>query len=52
MSPVTIVLIVLSLLLVGLIPIWSRNRTEGRGPGGALGLALFALPVLLLTGRL
>lgn len=52
MSPGIIVLTVFALLLIGAIARWSRNRNEGLGLGGSLGLALFALPVLLLTGRL
>lgn len=39
-------LIGLALLAIGAIAIASSSR------GGGLGLALFALPVLLLTGRL
>lgn len=52
MSFGTLALIVLALLLIGVLPIWLPGNNWGYGPGGGLGLAVFALPVLLLTGRL
>lgn len=52
MSLATIVLTVLALLLIGAVRIWARTRSEGHGLGGGLALAVFALPVLLITGRL
>ena len=52
MTPETVLLIVLALLLIGVLLIGSYSRGESHGFGGALGLAVFALPVLLVTGRL
>jgi hypothetical protein len=48
----TILLIVLILMLIGAIPTWSHSRNWGYGPSGGLGLALVAVVVLLLMGRL
>ena len=52
-SPGTLVLlIVVLLMLIGMIRIWSHDRNDVNGSRGGLGLAVFALPVLLLTGQL
>lgn len=52
MSLGTILLIVLVLLLVGALPSWPHSRSWGYYPSGILGLALLAVIVLLVMGRL
>lgn len=51
MSLATIVLIACVVLLIGVIPAWLSSKGWSYSPGG-LALAVYALPVLLLTGRL
>lgn len=51
MSLATVVLIACILVLICAIPTWLSSKGWGDGPG-ALALGVFALPVLLLTGRL
>ena len=48
----TIVLIVLSLMLIGVIPAWPHSRSWGYAPTGTLGIVLIVVVVLLLMGRL
>lgn len=48
----TILLIVVVLALLGVIPAWPHSRGWGYGPGGAVGLVVVVVLVMLLTGRL
>jgi hypothetical protein len=48
----TILLIILVLLLIGAIPNWPHSRRWGYGPSGLIGLALIAVVVLSLLGRI
>jgi len=52
MSLGTILLIVLSLMLLGVLPTWPHARSWGYGPSGILGVVLVIVIVLLLMGRL
>lgn len=52
MSIATFILILLILLFLGALPTWPHSRTWGYRPGGAIGIILLVLIVLLLTGRL
>jgi hypothetical protein len=47
----TILIIVLILALIGALPTWGHSRNWGYGPGGAVGLVLIILLVLVLTGH-
>ena len=47
----TLLLILLVLLLVGALPAWPYSRGWGYFPGGALGVILLVVLILLLTGR-
>jgi hypothetical protein len=51
MSITTIVIIILILLFLGALPTWPHSRNWGYRPGGALGIVLLVLIVLLLTDR-
>lgn len=51
MSISTILIIILILLFIGALPNWPHSRNWGYRPGGALGIILLVLIVLLLTGR-
>jgi hypothetical protein len=48
----TLLLIILVLLFLGALPTWPHSRNWGYRPGGALGIILVVLIVLLMTGRL
>jgi Protein of unknown function (DUF3309) len=48
----TILLIILILLLLGALPLWPYSTGWGYYPGGALGLILIILIVLIVVGRL
>jgi hypothetical protein len=48
----TILIVVLILMLLGAVPMWPYSRDWGYYPGGALGLVLLVVVVLLLTGRI
>ena len=53
MVPATQILIgILVLVLLGVLPGWTHARTWGYRPGGAIGLVILVLVVLLLTGRI
>jgi uncharacterized protein DUF3309 len=52
MSLTTILLVIVILALLGVLPTWPHSRSWGYGPGGAVGLVLLILIILLLTGRL
>lgn len=47
----TILLIILILLLLGALPLWPYSAGWGYYPGGALGLILLVLIVLIVVGR-
>jgi len=51
MSISTVLIIILILLFLGALPTWPHSRNWGYRPGGALGIILLVLIVLLLTGR-
>ncbi len=48
----TILLIILILLLIGALPAWPYSSGWGYWPSGGLGLILFILIVLALTGNI
>jgi Protein of unknown function (DUF3309) len=48
----TILLIILILLLLGALPLWPYSTGWGYYPGGALGLILIILIVLIVVGRI
>jgi hypothetical protein len=48
----TILLVILILMLLGAVPAWPHSRSWGYGPSGGLGLVVFVLLILVLTGRL
>jgi len=52
MSLGTVLLIVLVLALLGVIPSWPHSKGWGYAPGGAVGLVLVVVIVLLVTGNL
>jgi low affinity Fe/Cu permease len=52
MSATTILIIILILILVGALPLWPYSSGWGYYPGGAVGVILLILIILLLTGRL
>lgn len=45
-------LILLIVLVLGAIPVWPYSRNWGYWPGGALGIVLVIILLLVLTGRL
>jgi Protein of unknown function (DUF3309) len=47
-----ILLIILILLLLGALPLWPYSTGWGYYPGGALGLILIILIVLIVVGRI
>jgi hypothetical protein len=51
MSISTVLIIILILLFLGALPTWPHSRNWGYRPGGALGIILLVLILLLLTGR-
>lgn len=52
MSPGTIILIILVILLIGALPAWPYSNGWGYYPSGGLGLVVVILLVLVLMGRL
>ena len=48
----TVLLIVLSLILIGVLPTWPHARSWGYGPSGIVGVVVVILIVLFLMGRL
>lgn len=52
MSLGTILLIILILVLIGAMPAWPYSRGWGYAPGGAVGVALIVVIVLLIMGRI
>ena len=49
MSPSTLILVILCLLLVGAIPSWPYSRRWGYAPSGALGVILLVVVIVLLA---
>jgi hypothetical protein len=43
---------ILVIVLLGVLPGWTHARTWGYRPGGAVGLVIVLLVVLLLTGAI
>ena len=52
MSPGTIILIILILLLIGALPTWPYSSGWGYYPSGGLGIVLVILLILVLMGRI
>jgi Protein of unknown function (DUF3309) len=50
LSTVLVVLIVL--FIVGALPNWGHSRNWGYGPSGGLGLALAAVVLLIVMGKI
>ena len=48
----TVLLIVLVLALLGVIPTWPHSKGWGYAPGGAVGLLVVVLVVLLIMGKI
>ena len=48
----TVLLIVLVLALLGVIPTWPHSKGWGYAPGGAVGLLVVVLVVMLVTGNI
>jgi hypothetical protein len=48
----TLLLVILVLLVLGALPTWPYSRSWGYYPSGGLGLLLFILLLLFLTGRI
>jgi len=51
MSIVTILLIVITAILVGVLPVWPHAKTWGYGPSTAAGAILAIVTVLIVLGR-
>jgi Protein of unknown function (DUF3309) len=49
---VTILIVLAVLMLIGALPAWPHSRSWGYGPSGGLGLIVFILVILVLSGRL
>ena len=48
----TLLIVLILLALVGVVPAWPHSRNWGYGPSGGVGLVLFIVAILMLTGRL
>lgn len=48
----TLLLIILILLLIGALPVYPYSANWGPYPGGAVGILLIVVIVLILAGRL
>ena len=48
----TVLIIILILMLLGALPAWPYSKSWGYYPGGALGLILVILIILLLMGKI
>ena len=51
MSPGTIILIILIIILIGALPTWPYSGGWGYYPSGGLGLVVVILLILILLGR-
>ena len=47
----TILVILLILILIGAVPRWPYSAGWGYGPSGIVGVVLFVVLILALTGR-
>ena len=47
-----VLLIIMTLLLVGALPLWPYSSSWGYYPGGGLGLVLVIVLILVLMGRI
>jgi hypothetical protein len=52
MSPATILLVVLILILIGVFPTWPHSSGWGYYPAGGIGTILIIVLILLLLGRI
>jgi hypothetical protein len=52
MSPGTIILIILIIILIGALPTWPYSGGWGYYPSGGLGLIVVILLILILLGRI
>ena len=52
MSPGTIILILLIILLIGALPAWPYSGGWGYYPSGGVGLAVIIVLILVLMGRI
>jgi len=52
MSLGTILVIILSLVLLGVIPSWGYSSAWGYGPSGIVGTILVIVLILVLLGRI
>ncbi len=52
MTPGTLLLIILIVLLIAAVPSWPYSRGWGYYPSGGLGLVVVIILVLLLAGRI
>ena len=52
MTPSTLLLIILILVLLGALPTWPHSRGWGYGPSGLVGVLLVVVLVMALMGRL
>lgn len=52
MSLTTLLIVFLVLIFIGALPTWPYSRSWGYRPGGALGIVLIVLLVLIFSGRL
>lgn len=52
MSPYTILLVILIILLIGALPTWPYSGGWGYYPSGGLGLVVLILLILVLLGKL
>jgi hypothetical protein len=48
---ITMLLVLAVLMLLGAVPAWPHSRSWGYGPTGGLGLLVFILLILIITGR-
>lgn len=52
MSPGTIILIILVVLLIAALPTWPYSASWGAFPAGGLGVVVVVLLILVLMGRI
>lgn len=48
----TILIVLLVLVLIGSLPTWGYSRSWGAFPGGAIGVVLVIVIILVLMGRI
>lgn len=52
MSPSTIILVILIIILIGALPTWPYSSGWGYYPSGGLGLIVVILLILVLLGKI